>query len=73
MAIESVGSATFAPQQIRNDQAAQASQAEQSRQASEAQEAERPRRDNEAAESQPPQPVVNTQGQVTGKIINTVA
>lgn len=73
MAIESVGSATFAPQQIRNDQAAQASQAEQSRQASEAQEAEGPRRDNEAAESQPPQPVVNTQGQVTGKIINTVA
>jgi len=73
MAIESVGSATFAPQQIRNDQAAQASQAEQSRQASEAQQAQATQQDSEASESQPPQPVVNTQGQVTGKIINTVA
>jgi hypothetical protein len=72
MAIESVSAATIAPQPLRTDQTA-AAQAEQSRQASGTREAEQPRQDNETPENQQPQPVVNTQGQVTGRIVNTVA
>jgi hypothetical protein len=76
MAIESVTSATFAPPQpqARADQAAQAAQAEQSRQAAEARQQPEPtRQDNQTAENRPAQPVVNAQGQVTGKIINAIA
>jgi hypothetical protein len=70
MAIDSVGSATYTSQQLMTSQTRQA---EQTRQPNEAREAERTKRDNEAAEGQPPSPVVNAQGQVTGKVINTVA
>lgn len=73
MAIESVSTATFAPQQARTEQTTQANQADQTRQAREARQAVGTGRDNEAATTSPPQPVVNTQGQVTGKIINAIA
>jgi len=76
MAIESVSSATFTPPQPRTEQSTQATQAnqtEQSRQASEARPAEPTSQDNAAAETLPPQPVVNTQGQMTGRVINAIA
>jgi hypothetical protein len=76
MAINSVGSATYASQQVMTTQARQAEQvqqADQTRQAEKAKEAEQAKRDNEAAESQPSQPVLNAQGQMTGKVINAVA
>jgi hypothetical protein len=76
MAIDSVSSATVLPPQARVDltkQADQANQTGQTRQAAEPQEGERVSRDNESAESRTPQPVVNAQGQMTGKLINTIA
>ncbi len=76
MAIDSVTSATFTPPQpqARGDQAAQAAQAEQSRQASEARQRPEPaRQDNQATETSPPHPVVNAQGQMTGRVINAIA
>lgn len=76
MAIDSVSSATYASQQLTTNQTRQAEQtrlAEQTRQPNVAREAERARRDNEAVVGRPPQPVVNAQGQVTGKVINTAA
>jgi hypothetical protein len=70
MAISSVNStASAASQQLLTDQARQS---EQARQASQAREAPEASQDNESAESSPPQPVVNTQGQVTGTIVNTI-
>jgi hypothetical protein len=76
MAIDSVGSATYTSQQLMTNQTRQSEQtrqAEQTRRPDEAGQAERTTRDNEAAEGRPAQPVVNVQGQVTGKVINTVA
>jgi hypothetical protein len=76
MAIDSVSSATVTTPQARTDltrQAEQTNQAGQTRQAAEPQEGERVSRDNESAESRTPQPVVNAQGQVTGKLVNTIA
>jgi hypothetical protein len=72
MAIESVSTATFAPPQARSEQTTQANQADQTRQAREPRQAGGTGRENEATETSPP-PVVNTQGQVTGKIINAIA
>jgi hypothetical protein len=73
MAIESVTSTTFTPPQPRADQAAQAAQAEQSRPANAPREAEPGARDTSADQTQSAPPVVNAQGQMTGKVINTVA
>lgn len=82
MAIESVNSATYASQLVTNtqtrqtdqtQQAEQARQADQSRQASALREPRPPQNDNEAAKNQARPPVVNAQGQMTGKVINTVA
>lgn len=82
MAIESVSTATFAPPLARTEQTMQATQAEQTLQAAPAEQSRQARearqvggagRDNEAANTSPPQPVVNAQGQVTGKIINAIA
>jgi hypothetical protein len=82
MAIESVSSASYASQvattgQTRpaeqTQQAAQARPAEQARQASTPRGVELPKLENEAAEKSSQQPVVNAQGQMTGKVINTVA
>lgn len=82
MAIESVSSATYASQLVtstqsrqaeQTQQAEQARQADQTRQANAPRETERPKPENEAAENRPQQPVVNAQGQMTGKVINTVA
>ena len=78
MAIDSVGSATstYLSQQVANNQTRQAEQVRQAEQASkpsEPRENERTNVDSEAVERQPPQPVVNAQGQMTGKVINAVA
>lgn len=76
MAIDSVGSATYVTQQVASNQtrqAEQARQAEQTSKASEVRENERTKSDSEVVENKPPQPVVNAQGQVTGKVINAVA
>lgn len=77
MAIESVGMATLIPpQQTRLDQSAQAGQTDQSRQAAQTRQAnpaDRSNPANQTPENQPPQPVVNAQGQLTGKVVNTVA
>jgi hypothetical protein len=75
MAIESVTSTTYAPPQpqLKTDQAAQAAQAGQSRPATGTPQSASMGQDNEATESRAPQPVVNAQGQVTGKIINAIA
>ena len=79
MAIESVSSATFTPPQPRTEQstqtgqANQAGQTEQSRQASAARPAERTNQNSAAAETPASQPVVNTQGQMTGRVINAIA
>ncbi len=73
MAINSVNStASAASQQLLTDQARQTEQARQASQTSQAREAPEASQDNESAESSQPQPVVNTQGQVTGTIVNTV-
>lgn len=78
MAIDSVGSATstYLSQQVASNQTRQADQTRQAEQASklsQARENERTKVDSEPVKSQPPQPVVNAQGQVTGKVINAVA
>lgn len=77
MAIESVGMATLIPpQQTRLDQSAQAGQTDQSRQTNQARQANQASQQNAVngtPEQQPPQPVVNAQGQLTGKVVNTVA
>lgn len=75
MAIESVSLANLAPPQPqqRTDQASQTAQAEQSRQTAEARRPEPTPADNEASANQPPQPVVNAQGQMTGRVINAIA
>lgn len=76
MAIESVGMATYIPQQTRLDQSAQSNQTDQSRQTTQARQANQtgqPNPANGTPEQQQPQPVVNAQGQMTGKVVNTVA
>lgn len=77
MAIESVGMATLIPpQQTRLDQSTQASQTDQSRQAAQARQpnqADQTNAANGTREQQAPQPVVNALGQMTGKVVNTVA
>lgn len=82
MAIESVSSAGNQPVQQPNaprvaadtkkaaDQAAQAEKVAAQRQTEQAQ---RDKEAQQAQQSQPPKPVVNTQGQVTGQLLNEVA
>jgi hypothetical protein len=77
MAIESVTSTTYAPPQpkLKTDQAAQAAQTGQGRPADNARDTRGMSQANQATEPRAPQPqpVVNTQGQVTGKVINAIA
>ncbi len=81
MAIESVTSTTYAPPQpkLKTDQAAQASQTPQTAQTGQNRPADGTRdtrgmsQGNQATEPRAPQPVVNAQGQVTGKVINAIA
>lgn len=75
MAIESVTSTTYAPPQpkLKTDQAAQAAQTGQNRPANETRDTRGMSQGNQATEPRAPQPVVNTQGQVTGKVINAIA
>ena len=70
MAVNSVGSTTSAAQQLAADQVRQAAQVHQT---NEAKESEGAKQDNEAAEGKQPSPVVNAQGQMTGKLINITA
>jgi len=82
MAIESVSSTGSQPVQQPNatrvaadtkkaaDQAAQAEKVAAQRQTEQAQ---REQETQQAQQSQPPKPVVNTQGQVTGQLLNEVA
>lgn len=78
MAIESVTSTTYAPPQpkLKTDQAAQASQTAQTgqnRPADGTRDTRGMSQGNQATEPRAPQPVVNAQGQVTGKVINAIA
>lgn len=82
MAIDSVSSAGSQPVQPSSatrvaadnkkaaDQTAQTERVVEQRQTEQAQ---REQRTEEAQQSQPPKPVVNTQGQVTGQLLNEVA
>ncbi len=82
MAIDSVSSAGSAPVQptsaprIAADNKKASEQAVQAERAAEQRQSEQVQREQQAKEaqqSQPPKPVVNTQGQVTGQLLNEVA
>jgi hypothetical protein len=72
MAVSSVASSTSAAAQLIE----QARQANAKPEATETRAAEKPaeqRQDAKVAPQETPQPVVNTQGQTTGRVINTFA
>lgn len=82
MAIDSVSSAgspsvqpTSAPRVAADNKKAaeQSVQAERVAEQRQAEQTQREQQTREAQQSQPPKPVVNTQGQVTGQLLNEVA
>lgn len=75
-ATSGLSAASFRPQQPEPSIRPQQQPTEQSKQAEEAKRAEREKQAEQAKQAtkaQPPKPVVNTQGQQTGSLINTTA
>lgn len=78
-ATSGLSAASIRPQQpepsIRpqQQQTEQSKQAEQAKRAEQEKQAEQAKQAAKGAKAQPPKPVVNTQGQQTGSLINTTA
>jgi len=72
-ATSGLSAASIRPQQPEPSIRPQQQQTEQSKQAEQAKRAEQEKQAMQSAQAQPPKPVVNTQGQQTGSLINTTA
>jgi len=75
MTIDSVSSSssTLSPSLRPQQQADQAKQAELAKQAERSKQAEEKSATSQVAQEPKPKPVVNTQGQTTGSVVNTTA